>query len=150
MKFSTNPNGVQLEIVLADIKKEKAMDVNSLLANLPPLKLLVEFDADYRAYVAYSLDTGAVATGDTVDEAQSLIKRILENDIGIAQRTKNLKSLLHTRAPVDVQIRWLEAKTASPENVQWIELRIPSSDEGVQPKRGVQTELRIGRKSPVA
>ena len=128
------------------------MDVKSLLANLDPLKLLVEYDEDYQAYLAHCLDTGATATGATVEEAQSLITRILEHDISIAVRTKNLKSLLHSRAPEDVQIRWLEAKTASPGSVRRIELEIPTTDEGVQPKRGVQSELRIGRpkKSPAA
>lgn len=153
MKSSTNPDRVQLEIVLANIdKKESVMDVKSLLANLDPLKLLVEFDEDYQTYLAHCLDTGAVATGSTVDEVQSLITRILENDISIAVRTNSLKSLLHTHAPEDVQIRWLEAKTASPENVRRIELEIPTTDEGVHSKRGVQSELRIGRpkKTPAA
>lgn len=144
MKFSTNPRCVQVDVVLANRKEVVVMDVRELLANLPPLRLLVEYDEAYRNYVAHCLDTDAVATGTTPEETVLLIKQVLENDIAIAIRTKGLESLLHTSAPADVQIRWLEAKAASPATVRTIELEIPSTEEGVQPRRGVQSEIRFG------
>jgi hypothetical protein len=151
MKFSTNPKGVQVNVILANRKEgTAAMDVRSLLANLDPLKLLVEYDDSSQTYVAHCLDTGAVATGNSLEEAQKLIQDVLENDILIAIRTNSLASLFNTSAPADVRTRWFEARADSPESVTTIELKIPSDPDGVPPKRGVQTELRVGKTKQIS
>lgn len=121
------------------------MDVRSLLANLDPLKILVEYDEDHKTCVAHCLDTGAVATGNTLDAALAVLQQVLQNDIRIATRTNSLESWFNTSAPADVRTRWLEAKTTPPESIRRIELEIPASDEGVLPKRGVQSVVRIGK-----
>ena len=121
------------------------MDVRSLLANLDPLKILVEYDNDHQTCVAHCLDTGAVATGDTLEAALLVLQQVLQNDLQIATRTNSLESWFNTCAPADVQTRWLEAKTVAPQSMKKMELEIPAFDEGVLPKRGVQSVIRIGK-----
>ena len=121
------------------------MDVRSLLGNLDPLKLLVEYDDDDHAFVAYCVDTGAVATGATTEQALESLQDVLRNDIAIAVRTNSLASLLNCSAPGDVRARWVEAKSTSPDTVRTIELEIPSSGGDEQPRRGVKSELRYGK-----
>lgn len=99
-------------------------DITSIVENLD-MKVLAEYDEDYRVYVAHCLETGAVATGSSLDEAEALIKQVLENDISIAIRTSSLESLFHTCAPSDVRTRWYEVKATRPDHVKNIHLDIP-------------------------
>lgn len=73
-------------------------DVPSIIEQLE-LRVLVEFDEDYGVYVGRCIDTGAVATGATIDEAQSSLKEVLQNDLRIAIEQGSLKSLFHAPSP---------------------------------------------------
>lgn len=114
-------------------------DIESAVSSLD-LKVLTEFDEDYGLYVARCLETGAVATGNTQDEATALIRQTLELDILLALRANNLEGLFQTNAPADVRARWYMAKASS--GLEIVKLNIP--DIGT-PKRGIQSELRIAK-----
>jgi hypothetical protein len=113
-------------------------DIPTIIEQLD-LRVYIEFDDDYQSYIARCVDTGAIATAATIEEAESLIKGILENDFRIAIEQGSLKSLLHVEPSFDDKIRWYELKAASPNSMRRVPLEIPSGTV----KRGVQSELRI-------
>jgi predicted RNase H-like HicB family nuclease len=113
-------------------------DIPAIIEQLD-LRVYIEFDEDYQSYVARCIDTGASATGTTIEEAEWLIKEILENDFRIAIEQGTLRSLLHAEPSFDAKIRWYELKAASPESIRRIPLEVPASIL----RRGVQSELRI-------
>lgn len=115
------------------------MDVTQLLESVDPLRLLAEYDEQDQAYVVHSVDTGAVASGRTLEDARALLTGILENDIRIAYTTNSLESLFHSSAPPDVRLRWIEAKAANPGNFEMFTLNPPGDPH----RRGVQSELRV-------
>jgi len=101
------------------------------------LKVLTEFDSEYQVWASRCLETGAIATGDTPEAAESSIKNTLEFDIVLAIRANDLKQLIFTTASPDVRERWYYAKAANPDAVATIKLDIPLDP----PRRGVQTEF---------
>lgn len=81
------------------------MDIQSIIGSLP-FRILIEFDKEYSEWVARCIDTDAVATGSTQEDAEAGIKSVLENDIRIAVEEGSIKNLLRSRAPYDVVERW--------------------------------------------
>src|SRR5579859_5576997 len=122
-------------------------DIPSVIEQLD-LRVFVSFDEEYGAYVARCLDTGAVATGATIEEAESLIAAVLQNDFRIAIERGSLKSLLHAPAPFDVTVSWYEMKAADPNSVRRV--TVPVELAPGPAKRSVQSELRIIGKSRTA
>lgn len=104
-------------------------------------RVLVEYDEDYTLWVARCLDTNAVATGETQEEAESLIKEVIENDIRIAVREGSIRNLMHARASYDVYERWFQTKSESPESFRQVALEVPEPES--TPKRSVQPELKF-------
>jgi hypothetical protein len=115
-------------------------DIVSVISKLD-LRVLIEFDRGYQAYVAHCIDTGAVATGDNAADAQAEIKQVLEQDLLIAIRDNSFKSLLHIAAPADVRERWYRTITADPKAIEKVKLDIPLDP----PRRGVHTEFRVAK-----
>lgn len=140
MKFSTNPNVLQAKLIVAS-GKETTVDVVKQIETLP-WRLLAEYDEQYQSYVAWSIDTGAVASAATLEEVQSLIKRVLENDIRISCEMQNIDNLCRAMAPPEVRVRWSEAAAENPNASRPIMLNLPNQ---TAEKRGVQTEVRIGK-----
>ena len=120
-------------------------DIPSLIEQID-LRVFIKFDEESRVYLACCIDTGAVATGDTVDEAESLIKRILENDLRHAVEDGSLKSLYHAQAPYDAIEGWYVAKTSSPDALKHIRLDVIPGPS----KRGAQSEVRFKIREGVA
>jgi hypothetical protein len=98
------------------------------------LKVLIEYDVVYQTYVARCLETGAVATGSTPEDASSQIKLTLELDIRLADEQGGLEALFFTRSAPDVWDRWYQAKSAAKPEV--VTLNIP--DHPIA-KRGVSS-----------
>jgi len=103
------------------------------------LRVFVAYDNDYGVYVARCIDTGAVATGSTIEESETLIQAILANDLRIAMEEGSLKSLFHAEAPWDSKVGWYETKAANPESVRTVRLEVSPGPQ----KRSVQSELRL-------
>jgi hypothetical protein len=87
------------------------------------LKVLIEYDACYETYFARCLETGALATGVTPEDASRQIKSTLELDIRCADEQGGLASLFHVRAEPEVWDRWYQAKAAAKPEV--VTLNIP-------------------------
>jgi len=122
-----------------------SVDIPSVIEQMD-LRVFIRFDEDYRVYSACCIDTGAVATGETIEEAESLIKSILENDLRHAIREGSLKSLFHSQAPYDAIAGWWEAKAVDPEALKRIALDVSPSPQ----KRGAQSEFRFKARESVA
>jgi hypothetical protein len=120
--------------------KETNVDIAEQIRTLP-WRLLAEYDEENDSYVIWSVDTGAVASAATPEETQSLIKRILENDIRLSYEADSIANLCRATAPEDVRIRWSQAKVANPGASQMIMLSLP----GGIARRSVQTELTTGK-----
>jgi len=122
-------------------------DIETVIESID-FRVLIELEDD-GLYVARCLQTGAVAEGATVEEAEGLIKAILENDFRRAIQLGSIEGLLSNPAPYDVVVQWYEMKAANPEDVRHIPLAV-----SVAPlKRDVQSEVRVSmraRKSSVA
>ena len=111
-------------------------------------RVLIEL-ADDSQFVAQCLQTGAVAEGRTVEEAEYLIKAILEHDFQRAIELGSIEGLLSRPAPFEATVRWYEMKAADPDGVRHIPLAV-----SVGPvRRDVQSEVRVStqtRKSSIA
>jgi predicted RNase H-like HicB family nuclease len=119
-------------------------DLTSVIGSLD-FRVLIEFDEDYNVWAARCIDTNAVATGATPEEAEFLIKQILENDIRIAVEEGSIKNLVRVRSPFEYVERWHRMKTDNPDNVRPVILDIPDTPE-IRKKpagRSVPPELKI-------
>lgn len=122
-------------------------DLPSVIEQLD-LRVFIDFDEDYNTYVARCLETGAVATGATIEEAESLITAILQNDLRIAMEQGSLRSLFSgEKPPFEATVGWYNMKTAYPDSVRRISVDVSLGDVSPIPaKRSVQSEIRlIGR-----
>jgi predicted RNase H-like HicB family nuclease len=110
------------------------MESNILEPQTLDLKVLIEYDPVYETYVAHCLETGAVATANTPDEASAQIQRTLELDIRLADEQGGLEALFYTRAEPDIWDRWYQAKSAAKPEVVTLKFTDPPT-----PKRGVSS-----------
>jgi hypothetical protein len=84
-----------------------------------------------------------VATGETIEEAESSITAVLQNDFRIAIQQGSLKSLFHAPAAFEVTVSWYEMKAASPKSVRRVPVEVPVEVSPGLLKRSVQSEVRI-------
>ena len=141
MQYTTHqPRSAGLEIFVRRKGSGDNMepDLPTIIEQLD-LRVFVRFDEDYGVYVARCIDTGAVATGHTIEETETLIQEILANDLRIAMEEGSLKSLFHAEAPWDSKVGWYETKAANPENVKTVRLEVAPGPQ----KRSVQSEFKL-------
>lgn len=147
MEYTTHrPSKAGIEICVAKHGAGSVMgtDLTSLIGSLD-FRVLVEFDHDYKVWMARCIDTDAVATAATQEEAEDLIRQVLENDIRIAVQEGSIKSLFHVRSPYEFVERWHSMKLDDPESVRRVTLDVPAAAEipMKKPAGSVQPELRI-------
>jgi predicted RNase H-like HicB family nuclease len=116
-------------------------DIETVIEGID-FRVLIELEED-GLYVAHCLQTGAVAEGATAEEAEGLIKAILENDFRRAIQLGSIEGLLSTPAPYEFTVRWYEIKAANPEGVRHVPLAISVGAL----KRDVQSEVRISTRA---
>jgi hypothetical protein len=81
----------------------------SKAANLFNLRVLLRYDDKYAVHVAHCIETGNVVTADSSEEAESMIKELLEDEILFALKHQNLKNLFSSPARLDVLVMWMNA-----------------------------------------
>lgn len=144
MKYTTTQQccvaGLELRVGRKGPWESMPVDVPTVIEGIP-FRIFVGLDEDYGYYVAHCLETGAVATGRSIDEAETMITSILENDIRVAIERGSIESLLNDPAPLDITVRFYETKAQDPDSVRTASLTI---SEGPI-KRGAQSEFRIVR-----
>jgi hypothetical protein len=113
-------------------------DITPAISKLD-LKVLTKYDEIYKTHVAYCIDTGAVATGETEQEAQALIKETLELDILLAVRGKSLEGLFRVCAAPFIRAQWYEMRAVFPNEMETMTLDITLDP----PKRGATSEVKI-------
>ncbi len=116
------------------------IDIYSVVKTLD-LRVFVEYDDTYCTYVARCVDTGAVAVGDTPEEAEKAIASVLKSDIRLAVEAGSLKNLL-CEVSFDLKVRWYEIKGSNPVTKSVIVPIFEGSDSTPE-KRGVQSELKV-------
>jgi len=77
--------------------------------NLFNLRVLLRYDDKYAVHVAHCIETGNVVTADSSEEAESMIKELLEDEILFALKHQNLKNLFSSPARLDVLVMWMNA-----------------------------------------
>lgn len=113
------------------------VDTKTVIENMP-FHVLIE-QSDDGLYVAQCIQTGAIAEGRTIEEAETLIKAILENDFQRAVEAGSIASLICAPAPFDVVVRWHEMKGQDPKGFREIPLAVSAGPQ----RRDVQSEVRI-------
>ena len=73
------------------------------------LRVLLRYDEKYAVHVAHCIETGNVVTADTPEDAQEMMKELLEDEIAFALQHRNLRNLFSSPAPLDVVIQWVNA-----------------------------------------
>ena len=89
--------------------------------NLFRLRVLADFDSEYKVWVARCLETGSIVTADDPETVIDMMKEVLEDEITFAWENDNLANLYSTPAPREILLRWREAIEAGAE-VQPLEL----------------------------
>ena len=137
MEYTTRRPAAALNVYVREKRSDMEPDIQRVIENTD-FRVFINFDENYGAYVAHCLDTGAVATADTLEEAEELITSILKNDFRIAIEQKSLESLFRGRgqAPWEAAAGWHEVNASSPEQLKRITLEVSA---GIT-KRPAQSE----------
>lgn len=110
-------------------------------------RVLLRFDAKYDVHVAHCIETGSVVTADSSEQAEEMIKELLEDEILHALKNRNLKNLYSSPASLDVLVKWFNAAQKSgtrnvPLEVNFKEVEIREID----PKSpNLRNELKFAR-----
>ena len=91
------------------------------------LRVLAEYDTNYKTYVAHCLQTGSVTTADDMDTVLDMIKELLEEELVHAIKYSNYGNLFSSPAPPEVWKKW--RTVAQQQEVESLELDIKA--EGI-------------------
>lgn len=128
MQYTTRRPSVALNVYAREKGSDMEPDIERVIENTD-FRVFINFDEQYGTYVAHCIDTGAVATGETIEEAEELIKGILGNDFRIAIEQKSLESLFRGRgqAPWEATAGWHEVNAYSPDSLKRITIEVSGS-----------------------
>jgi hypothetical protein len=73
------------------------------------LRVLVEFNKGFSAFIAHCLETGSVVTADDRETVVLMMKELLEDEISFAINHENLRNLFSSPAPLDVWKKFTQA-----------------------------------------
>ncbi len=104
------------------------------------LRVLEEYDPEYKTWVATCLETGTVATADDPKELEKAIRETLELEISLAVKSGNWAGLLHKPAPPEMVARWLLVAGTTQVVKSNLTISLPTI-----PRREVQSEFRIAK-----
>lgn len=93
------------------------------LQPLNPLKVFVEYDTQYRVYVAQCLQTGHLVTADDADTAKEMITELLEDEVSIAVKENDISRLLSNPAPMELWFKW-ELASKMPNAIEPRKIRV--------------------------
>jgi hypothetical protein len=115
---------------------------------LDPLKVFVEYDTQYRIYVAQCLQTGHLVTADDPETTREMITELLEDEVSYAVKNNDISNLLANPAKMELWFKWeLSAKTAPDKLVQRtikiVHGEVPQELRLLVGQAEVETEIRI-------
>ena len=84
---------------------------------IDPLKVFVEYDAQYQTYVAQCIQTGHLVTADDPETVKEMIAELLEEEVSLAIKNNDVSTLLSNPAPLTLRIKWELAYATAPEKV---------------------------------
>lgn len=103
------------------------------------LRVLEEYDSDFKVHVARCLETGTIATAELVEEAHNLLMEALRLEVVQASRARNPLALFEKPAGPIYELRWQAlASEQNPEPQTFTVI-----DSPVGERKGVMSELSI-------
>lgn len=104
------------------------------------LRVLLRYDENYKVHVAHCIETGNVVTADSSDEAKTMIKELLEDEILFALKHRNIKNLFSSPASLDVLIQWMNAAQENVPKTEFLDVNFKEAEfREIEPKN---TSLR--------
>lgn len=103
------------------------------------LRVLEEYDPDFGTHVARCLETGTVATADSMDEAHNLLLETLRLEIVHVSRARRALALFEKPAGAIYELRW---QALAAEQIP-VAQTVTVIDSPVGERKGVQSELSI-------
>lgn len=107
-------------------------------------RVLVRHEPKFEVYAAYCIQTGSVVTAETADEASSMMKELLEDELAFAFHNNNLKNLFSSPASIDLHFQWVQAAI---ENLKIVPLDVEikeSEHPEIEPKNAhYRSEVQI-------
>lgn len=73
------------------------------------LRVLTEYNSEYKYFVAHCLETGNVVTADDQEGVINLMLEILKDEVVYALEHEDFSNLLSNPAPAHVWFKWKEA-----------------------------------------
>jgi hypothetical protein len=112
---------------------------------LDPLKVFVEYDTQYKVYVAQCLQTGHLVTADDSKMAKEMITELLEDEVSSAVKNNDISSLLSNPAPLELRIKWELAARTNQLDERKIKIHgeVPQELRLLLGHAEVETEIRI-------
>jgi hypothetical protein len=103
------------------------------------LRVLEEYDSDFNTNVARCLETGTIATADTMEEAHDLLMETLRLEVVQVSRARNALALFEKPAGSVYELRWqaLAAQHAPTSET------VTVFDSPVGERKGIKSELSI-------
>jgi hypothetical protein len=103
------------------------------------LRVLEEYDSDFKVHVARCLETGTLATGDSMEEAHDLLMETLRLEIVQASRARCPLALFEKPAGPSYVLRWQALGSEREPVVETLTVY----DMAVGERKGVRSELSI-------
>ena len=103
------------------------------------LRVLEEYDSDFNTHVARCLETGTVATADSIEEAHDLLMETLRLEVVQVSRARNALALFEKPAGPIYELRWQALAALQAPTTQTITV----FDSPLGERKGVKSELSI-------
>ena len=103
------------------------------------LRVLEEYDEEFRVHVARCLETGTVATADSFDEAHDLLMETLRLEIVQVSRSRRPIALFEKPASAQYELRWQAIAANNPPTSEIVNVY----DMPVGLRKGVKSEISI-------
>jgi len=107
------------------------------------LRVVTEYDAAYKVYVAYCLETGSVVTADDQATVESMIEELLSDEVEYAlEHDRAFSNLTSSPAPLEIVAKWMKAAETGKVEPRMIQVKSEQL-RLLLGRREVTTELRI-------
>jgi hypothetical protein len=103
------------------------------------LRVLEEYDSDFKTHVARCLETGTIATADSPEEAHDLLMETLRLEVVQVSRARMALALFEKPAAPVYELRWQSLAAQEAPTTQTIMV----FDSPLGERKGVKSELSI-------
>jgi hypothetical protein len=135
-----NPRELRLQLCRSTERNERSETTRpDEVPNKLNLRVLEEYDLDFKVHVARCLETGTLATAETMAEAHNLLMETLRLEVVQASRPGKPMALFEKPAGPIYELRW-QALAAEQDPIHEI---VTVCDMPVGERKGVKSQLSI-------